>query len=118
MEEAQKLATTKGENIDPETAVYVCLDLIPDRGCIIKTSHKRILEALDDMKKDNVGARCVFKGTLRSMLAYSPEEFEEIYRLQDERWNNYCDDVVLYVCARFVLFNKLIPVCAKPPDMM
>lgn len=75
---------------------------------VVKTDEKtlRILLA------QKGGAKEVFGSVWRAIKNI---KIDEVYQAGGQDWKNFCDDIVIFLCCRQILFGTPIPVCANPP---
>ena len=67
------------------------------RGSFSKISHRKIMEN-------------TFNKIYHNVIKYTDKELNNLYKRQNKKWDNWCDDVVLYHCYNRVLNQKLIPI--------
>jgi len=97
----------------------------------IKTSHKEIIEIIDKLNnqlgkdeewKNNQnikGERSklsnrkimddIFNNIYCNITKYSDKQLNNLYERQNKKWENWCDDVVLFHCYNKVLNERVIP---------
>ena len=74
----------------------------------IETTHSYIEDGVKDFENmDKQKKQFIFFSMLSNILKHRGK-IDEIYN-KDRIWQNLCDDIVLYYCARVVMFNKPIP---------
>jgi hypothetical protein len=89
--------------------LYVCGHDAGFPDLIVKTDEKFLRFALEQSK---VKAKQVFGSVWR---AIKDIKIDEVYQAGGQDWQNFCDDVVIFLCCRQVLFGTPIPICANPP---
>ena len=52
----------------------------------------------------------VLKMLKNQITKYSEDELNDLYEKKTQDWTNWCNDVVLYACARHVWKNEMIPI--------
>jgi hypothetical protein len=76
----------------------------------VQTTHAEIKAQIDILIADEAKARAVYVGTLENLNKWTDEELNTHYELKNQDWNNFCNDAVLFYCARFVLMKQEIPI--------
>ena len=77
----------------------------------VETDYDYFTKTMKKMTKKD--ATMLFKATWDCLKNI---EVDKIYREQGEAWRNFCDDIVLFYCARFVLFNIPAPATLDNPN--
>jgi len=78
-------------------------------GYVVATSHREIIKCLSNLDKDT--AKPLFVKTHKTISQYSDAELNSMYESQCDKWQDWCNDVLLFLCARKVLFGNHIPIC-------
>jgi hypothetical protein len=53
----------------------------------------------------------MLNSVLRQLYKYDETKLTEHYNQRNQEWRNWCDDVLLYYCFNYVLFdNQLITI--------
>ena len=76
---------------------------------IVTTDEKTLRSGLRVTKSD---AKQVFGSVWR---AIKDIKIDEVYQAGGQDWKNFCDDIIIFLCCRQILFGTPIPVCANPP---
>ena len=79
----------------------------------VKTPHKTIINSLNKPfnKKEN---KQVLLSSLRCLLQYNKEEFDIIYAEKGSKWDDWCNDLIIYQIARFKHSGRNISICNNP----
>ena len=93
---------------DQNRTLYVSGHDVGFPDLIIKTTENSLNECLTIPKDE---AKQVFT---RVWDAIKNQDLDKIYK-KKKKWTDFCDDVVLFLCLRQILFKTPIPVCANPP---
>lgn len=73
---------------------------------VVKTTDKEIKEMVEKAKNDDKEkVKFIFTKTFENITKYSDKELNEHYEKKTEEWFNWCNDVALFYCSRFVLFD-------------
>jgi hypothetical protein len=91
--------------------LYVCGHDAGFPDLVVKTDEKT-LRGLLSKSKNKSDAKQVFGQVWR---AIKDVQIDELYQRRGEDWQNFCDDIVIFMCCRQNLFGTPIPVCANPP---
>lgn len=70
----------------------------------VQTTRQELERMLDTITKDEA---CVMFP--RIWAAIKNIDAGALYRRGGKRWNNFCNDIVIYYVCRNILFGKLIP---------
>ena len=89
--------------------LYVCGHDAGFPTLAVKTDEKTLRTGLRVKKSD---AKQAFGSVWR---AIKDIKIDEVYQAGGQDWRNFCDDVVIFLCCRQILFGTPIPVCADPP---
>jgi hypothetical protein len=76
---------------------------------LVKTTENSICSLLDESKED---AKMIFAKVWKCIKSV---DLDTLYTKGGEEWFDFCDDVVICLCLRQVLFGTPIPVCNNPP---
>ena len=76
------------------------------KGMGVKTTSQTIEDSLQTTKK-NRESHQMYKRIKQAILGYTDQEIMEMCK-SDQRFQNWCDDVVLFAVYRFVLFDEKI----------
>ena len=77
----------------------------------VQTTHGEVLDAIESCEFQNRYVQQVmFKSTLAAINQYSKEELVAHCKADDTEWHNWCNDVLLYVGYRYVLFKTLVQI--------
>jgi hypothetical protein len=107
LSEATKELYKSMDELQGKNIMVVC-EIEGLTGIAIKTTHKYIADGLKDFEKMNKEKKqFIFCSMLSNILKYRGK-IDKIYN-KGRVWQNLCDDIVLYYCARVVMFNKPIP---------
>jgi hypothetical protein len=82
-------------------------------GACVMTPHKTIINALNEPinRKEN---KQVMFSSLRCLLQYKKPEFDIIYGEKGSKWDDWCNDLIIYQVARFKHFGTNIVICNNP----
>ena len=90
--------------------VFVSAEPLGYKDVIVETPNEDVVSGVERMMADKEAAKACFVGAWKATRDLNiPEMFAE----KGEKWENFCDDVVLFAVARFVLFGKHIPLVAQ-----
>ena len=88
--------------------LYVCGHDAGFPDLIVKTDEKTLRYYL----KNKSHAKQIF-GTV--WKAIKDVQIDKLYTKGGEDWDNFCDDIIIFMCCRQILFGTPIPICANPP---
>lgn len=54
--------------------------------------------------------RHLFASSLRNLTQWSNEELHNHWKIQNQEWKDFCEDVIIFYTARAVLMEKPIPI--------
>jgi hypothetical protein len=77
---------------------------------LVETDFNNFTKTMKNMTKEQ--ATGVFKGTWENLKNI---DVDKIYQEKGEAWGNFCDDIMLFYCARFVLFKVPAPASLQRP---
>jgi hypothetical protein len=79
----------------------------------VRTSNKNIISSVNEpiTKKEN---KQVLISSLRCLLQYNKEEFDIIYAEKGSKWQDWCDDLIIYQVARLKHSRQCITICNNP----
>lgn len=79
----------------------------------VKTPNKSILDMMNDPfnKKEN---KEILISSLRCLLQYNKEEFDIIYAEKGSKWDDWCNDLVIYQVCRFKHSGRNITIRNNP----
>ena len=81
----------------------------------VKITHQEIMETLQNAERQPKElTKHIFRSVYRNLIKYSNEELYNNYTQNTEEWDNWCLDVKLFFCYRFILFNRIIPIAQMP----
>ena len=101
------MATLKFEDVKDDDEIIVDASEMGYSEVAVKTTHKEIMEMYNSPEKEcKICMRGAWKAT-RNV------DIETIIN-DDERWGNFCNDVVIYFACRYKLKGILIPICVLP----
>lgn len=85
---------------------------------VIKTTYKSIQDMIQriENEKNEVKMRLVFRKLYTNLTKYSEYDLDQHYQKQTKEWQDWCNDVLIFYCNRYVLFNgsMKIPVVQLP----
>lgn len=112
-ESVQQGHLSKAEELPNDKKLYIPLDQLGVsklqahmKHVIIATTNQTIVDGINGIKGD-VRTMTVIA---ENITKYSAEEFERIYTEQEQEWQDFCDDAVLFAIYRQVFLGKPIPV--------
>jgi hypothetical protein len=74
----------------------------------IKSNTNDVQDCLDLFrKKDNLIS--IYRKIIKNLFRYSDEELSCSVN-EGNKYNDWCNDVILYYCCRYLLYNKPIPI--------
>lgn len=73
----------------------------------VRVRNKLIVDTIEKMLADKVNAKACFVGAWASTRNI---DVPKAYAEQGDVWDKFCDDIVLFMCARFALFGSLVPI--------
>ncbi len=97
------------------------------RDVVVETSHRLIMESVTKMRQQlRQDGKDAFMNFFRSIAsAIRQADVDSIYRgmrlgqaEEIQAWQNLCDDTVLHVVARFVLWKRMIPIERQVDEFM
>lgn len=103
----------KGHKVTPEEVTeMVCVSAEPlgYGDVIVETHNDDVVFGVERMTANKELAKACFVGAWKATRDLN---IPELYAEQGEKWKTFCDDVVLFAVARFVLFGKHIPLVAQ-----
>jgi uncharacterized protein with NAD-binding domain and iron-sulfur cluster len=113
-DELSKGDLVKAEEFQPDDKVFIKGETISKRfkEYIVGTTHKEIMESLDkewtETKRELVGMTIV---CYKNIVQYSDEELNNMYVQKNQKWTNWCNDVVLFhIYRKKIDPNYLIPI--------
>jgi hypothetical protein len=78
---------------------------------VVKTDEKT-LRGLLTKSMNKSEAKQVFGSVWKAIKGV---QIDEVYQAGGKDWQNFCDDILIFLCCRQILFGTPIPVCANPP---
>lgn len=84
------------------------------------TSDKEVKESIKECQKEPIEmVKHRFKLIYHSLTQYTDKELNEHFEAKDQKWQDWCNDVVLFYAHRYVLFDgKLfIPIMELPDNL-
>jgi hypothetical protein len=91
--------------------LYVCGHDAGFPDLVVKTDEKT-LRGLLTRSKNKSDAKQVFGSAWKAIKGV---QIDELYQRRGEDWQNFCDDIVIFLCCRQILFGTPIPVAMNPP---
>jgi hypothetical protein len=78
---------------------------------LVMTTHECVEDTIREAREDTPTlVRATYVGTLRNLTKYSEEELNAEYELKSQKWQDFCDDALLFYVARLLLMGKEIPI--------
>lgn len=78
---------------------------------MVKTTDEEIKKILESaQKEDRDKVVYMFKKTYENITQYSDEELNEHFEKQTKQWQDWCNDVCLFFCYRYVVFHGKMPI--------
>lgn len=105
-----------GEGIEETVAtisgqIFVSCDITK---LAVATTHTEITDYLTILSRKQEHARFVFEGTLRNIVG-NKDKIDALFEKGGKEWNDLCNDVVLYYCARCLIQKRPIPISGNVP---
>ena len=103
---------------NPEYEVLVAVDLKKFSDYLIMTTHKNVRDILGMLNEGRAHTKHMLKSTLTYVLNWKPSELNKHRKKDSKEYKNFCNDIVIYYCARLILFNLPIPLCGSKIQFM
>ena len=81
----------------------------------VRVENAKVVRHVERMTADKDAAKACFTGAWRSTRDL---DVHELARVRDERWDNLCDDIVLFAAAKYVLFGTEIPIAVEGVNVL
>lgn len=107
-EEVEEIVATASGHIAIACAVEGFEDIA------VATTNTEVEEFIEMFQKNKKQAKGVFAGTFREISKHRGKT-DELYQKGGVDWDNFCNDILLWTCARCVLINKPIPILSTLP---
>jgi hypothetical protein len=95
------------------TTIYLeCSEIKEEFGCFfIQTHSEKVMDCYIDLKNETLqNVKAVYIGAICSLKVYNKEKLIELHTEKSDKWQNWCDDVLLFYVSRLILFNERIPI--------
>lgn len=74
----------------------------------VKTTKKELEKCFAMMP--NVNVKRVFINSWNAIKQFGPDDMARLYNEQGKDWQNLMQDIIIFYCARNILFGKPIPI--------
>ena len=95
---------------DFEDDIYLTAVEVDERyeDIIVSTTKKVIEDCLKEIESSSKEDKLFF--LYKSRKCAREVDIDEIYNDGGQKWRNFCDDVLIYYCLRFILFDMHFPI--------
>ena len=94
-----------------KTAAMTCGGIHPKlKEYLVLTTHAEVLEFIQLAENDLPSLKRIFVSSLHNLTKYSEEELNAEYELKSQKWQDFCEDVLIFYTTRLVLMKKQIPI--------
>lgn len=92
-----------------EAPTIVCMsaEYLGYKNAGVEIPNEKVLQCIREFMADKKGAAVCLKGAWEATRNLN---IKRLYKKKGQAWQDFCDDVVLFNCASFVLFGKAIPI--------
>jgi len=101
------------ENVISSKFVLTCGEIHPRfKSYAIQTTDKEIKECIKSQKDDR--KEKIIRLSLSCYAAltqFTDEDLHQHFLSNNQDWKNWCNDVLIFLVVRFLLFDKPIPIC-------
>lgn len=97
---------------DFEGMKYLDCEVIDPRFCqyLVGTTDSEIKESLRSVQNQNIQQRkYIFLKVHRNIQQYTDQQLSDIHKAGSQEFTDWCNDVCLYFCYRYILLSKPIP---------
>ena len=76
----------------------------------VRTPRKQFEDFFDELQADLNEDPLIYTRISNAVCQYTRRQLKIMFRRQNKKWDDWCNDVSLYFACRYILFGEVIPV--------